>query len=238
MMNHRVHVLAPTLVALSRPPPSHDGKLANVNPYVPPTSEVPSPKRTAQSRFWTRAFVTATIVRVTLLAALLALSAISPRLDASLAGLVLKAWPWGTTAVQITFFAGLVCAGRWLKSMWEALPQKDWKVGTISTSPQGAVALLCIPIFNYYWMFAMNLGLCERYESRAYGPWRKETDLSGRGLVLSAGSLTLIGLLGTVAVNTPLSVLQYATTVAAPLFWIFYMRHLDALRARFDENEA
>ncbi|WP_394835358.1 hypothetical protein LVJ94_00340 [Pendulispora rubella] len=181
-----------------------------------------------------------TVIRLGLIAALLATSAISRNVDAeaSVASTLAEAWQWGSVATQITFFASLVCAGRWLASMWGALPREDWKVGSIATTPQSAVAYLCIPFFNYYWMFAMNLALCDRYESRAYGPWRKETDLSGRGLVSSAAGLSLVGLVGALAAGSPLGVLQYAITVAAPLFWIFYMRHLDAMRARLEHGES
>ncbi|WP_394845894.1 hypothetical protein LZC95_00335 [Pendulispora brunnea] len=205
-----------------------------MNPYVPPTPEVGAPKRAAQNIFWTRAFVTATIVRLALIAVLFAITALSPKVDTGVANVLAEIGQWGSTATQVMFFASLVCAGRWLTSMWEALPREDWKVVSIPITPFSAVAFLCIPFINYFWMFAMNLALCDRYESRAYGPFRKETDLSGRGLVLSAGCLSLLGLVGVLAAGSPLGVLQYAVTVAAPLFWIFYMRHLDTLRSRLE----
>lgn len=77
--------------------------------------------------------------------------------------------------VYVQAFVGIA----WLYQAWKWLPWdqrycRHWK-GWIS--PGQAAAMLLIPYFHYYWMFVVNLGLCEaldrlrvRYPTRDAAP--------------------------------------------------------------------
>ena len=136
-------------------------------------------------------------------------------------------------ATQLTYFAALYAAAVWLRRTWTALPPEERKVGEGPVTPNWALNALIIPIYNYYWMFVMNLALCENYESLAPRRLGTTQERSRRGVVLTAGCLQIVGTVGALGARTPLRGLAYASFGAA-VFWFMYMRHVDGLREQLE----
>lgn len=90
--------------------------------------------------------------------------------------------------VYVQAFVGMA----WLYQAWKWLPwdqrySRHWK-GWIS--PGQAAAMLLIPYFQYYWMFVVNLGLCDALDRlRVRFPTR---DAAPKGLALAACIMQMI----------------------------------------------
>jgi len=201
------------------------------NPYVAPSAARKASPKGVNFAFVTWVFLGVHIVRASMLGVTYACAPLATALNnPTVTAILTTAWNISSKGLMPMTFLTCVVVAIWVYRSWGALPHRARKVRGKELTPVSAYALLAIPIFNFYWMFAMNLALCDAYETMATGRvWQRDKS-SGHGLVWSAGGLLLLGLVGQAAAQTPLSVLQLAS-IASPIFWFLFMRHIDGLRS-------
>jgi hypothetical protein len=108
----------------------------------------------------------------------------------------------------------------WLHGAWKWVPM-DQRV-----SPQGKrftpgdVFMLLIPYFHLYWMFPINMALCDVME-RVRAMWVREpsSDPSPRDTAMWAAICELI---------------PFANFFIAPLLWASYMRRIDVMHEEIE----
>ncbi len=110
----------------------------------------------------------------------------------------------------------------WLYTAWSDVPPAERG----GTTPEGAVIKLLIPLYNLYWIFAVNTGLCailDAHLGRAGSSRRAPVGLAIAGGILYLAS-TIFALPGLEAAHAVAEL-----TVSA--VWFAYMVRCDQVRA-------
>ena len=114
-------------------------------------------------------------------------------------------------------FAGMA----WVHAAWKWLPgdqryAKSWRSWI---SPEQAALMLLIPYFQYYWMFVINLGLCDAFDRlRVRFPTR---EAAPKNLALVASIMQLI---------LPIPV--------AGICWVIYSSKIEAMSREMSAGAA
>ncbi|HSQ65862.1 MAG TPA: hypothetical protein VLM85_21720 [Polyangiaceae bacterium] len=129
---------------------------------------------------------------------------VSPILAVSGFGLLML----GALLIYVKLGLGLY----WLHQAWKWLPmeQRFDKNGK-RVGPDG-VFMLLIPYYNLYWMFVINLALCDAMERVRFTA--RTTQTASRDTAMWACILELV---------------PFANFFVAPFFWASYMRQVDAM---------
>jgi hypothetical protein len=108
----------------------------------------------------------------------------------------------------------LVLALVWLYGMWSWMPFEQRFTGSgKQVTPINAALMLIIPYYNLYWMFVVNVGLCDALERMRLQ--HRTANATPRGLAIGAAVCQLI---------------PFANLFIAPFVWFFYMRGVDRVR--------
>ncbi len=120
-----------------------------------------------------------------------------------------------------------VFALMWISAAWSGLPAR-WRGGM---TPGRAVGLLFVPVYGFYWIFAMNLRLWARLDDglRAGGDPRHAPRAQSVAAAVISLATTVVGLAVGVAPRVP--GIGIATTTAATAGWFVYMLACDPIRA-------
>jgi hypothetical protein len=108
----------------------------------------------------------------------------------------------------------LVLSLVWLHGAWSWIPFEQRYTGRGKpVTPLNAALMLIIPYYNLYWMFVVNVGLCDALERMRLQ--YRTVNAAPRGTAIGACVCQLI---------------PFANLFVAPFVWFFYMRGVDALR--------
>jgi hypothetical protein len=109
----------------------------------------------------------------------------------------------------------LVLSLVWLHGVWSWMPFEHRYTGRGKpVTPVNAVVMLLIPYYNLYWMFVVNVGLCDALERMRLQ--YRTVNAAPRGTAIGACVCQLLPL---------------ANLFVAPFVWFFYMLSVDKLRA-------
>jgi hypothetical protein len=126
------------------------------------------------------------------------------------------------TMLWLTRGCGLV----WIYYAWKGVPA----VIRPDVTPAGAVGRCFIPLYNFYWMFAVNTRLCNHIDDvlgQAMHPLR-----APKSLAIVAATLHLMPALLQV---TPLKDYGFVALLGAEGLWLAYMFQCDRARRAFAE---
>jgi hypothetical protein len=109
----------------------------------------------------------------------------------------------------------LVLSLVWLHGAWSWIPFEQRYTGRGKpVTPTNAVLMLIIPYYNLYWMFVVNVGLCDALERMRLQ--YRTVNTAPRSTAIGACVCQLI---------------PFANLFLAPFVWFFYMLSVDKLRA-------
>jgi hypothetical protein len=122
--------------------------------------------------------------------------------------------------VFVLLFTQLVLGVVWLHKAWSWLPldqrwTRQWKSWI---TPEQAAGYMLIPYFHYYWMFVVNLGMCDALERlRVLYPTRQGAP---KDIVLIA------------------CITQIVFWPVAPIFWLVYMKRVEEMSREMSASAA
>jgi hypothetical protein len=128
----------------------------------------------------------------------------------------------GSTLAAVVMLVGMalflmapVSAVVWLYQAWSSVPPElRYTSNGTAMSPGKAIGFLFIPLFNLFWIFMANIGLCDavnRTLAACGGPPR-----APRGVAIAA---------------CVTQVIPYCNFLVAPILWAIYMFQMDAARS-------
>jgi hypothetical protein len=120
------------------------------NPYAPPSTRVPAEARAWTPSAWLGGFVC--IQTVSLTVDVLAYLRVIPKASFSLA--------WGLRALAI------LVALFWFATQWHRLPPRLRVVRGHFVTPASAALRNLVPFYGVYWMFAVQVALCNAINAR------------------------------------------------------------------------
>jgi hypothetical protein len=117
------------------------------------------------------------------------------------------------TFAMLMWVVRLVFGLVWLYSAWNSIPPEFRFTKSRQMSPGAAIGFMFVPIYNLYWIFAANVGLCDAldYGLMSVGSYRR----GPRALAIT---------------SCILQVIPYANLLLAPFMWIFFMFAADSAR--------
>ncbi len=126
--------------------------------------------------------------------------------------------PGGLIALPIigAFFLVLVPIGAlvWLYKAWASIPpDMRYTDSGKAMTPGSAIGFLFIPLFNLYWVFVANVGLCEAVNRTLVS--RGGQPRAPKGLAIAACIAHLV---------------PYCNLLVSPILWTIYMVMLDGAR--------
>ncbi|MDB4995508.1 MAG: hypothetical protein JWM74_2940 [Myxococcaceae bacterium] len=109
----------------------------------------------------------------------------------------------------------LVLSLVWLHGAWSWIPFEQRYTGRGKpVTPTNAALMLIIPYYNLYWMFVVNVGLCDALERMRLQ--YRTVSAAPRGTAIGAAVCQLI---------------PFVNLFIAPFVWFFYMLGVDKVRA-------
>lgn len=103
----------------------------------------------------------------------------------------------------------------WLHGAWKWVPMEQRFTQSGKRIGPGEVFMLLIPYYHYYWMFPVNMGLCEVMERlRAHYVREPRTEPPARDTAMWAAICEII---------------PFANFFIAPFLWGSYMRRIDVM---------
>ncbi len=136
----------------------------------------------------------------------------------------------GVPAVAFTLFAiakGLVGA-LWQHRVWSTVPRAfRTREGGQTTTPGMAAGRLVIPLYNFYWMFAVNLRLCAALNDMNAGS--RSSGTATASYAMTAAAMTVARMLGALGARDErfVTVVWYAP-IPIGIVWFVHMVHCDA----------
>jgi hypothetical protein len=119
------------------------------------------------------------------------------------------------------------CGLVWVYYAWKGIPP----VMRPDVTPAGAVLRCFIPLYNFYWMFAVNARLCDRIDD-VLGQARHRLRTPKSFAMLAAALQLMPALLLRV---TALERYAFVASLGAEALWLAYMFHCDRARRAFAE---
>jgi hypothetical protein len=146
-----------------------------------------------------------------------------------LAGLHAGEWlteDWVRFGPPVLKLAGMLLGLIWLMVSWQSVPERlrRTRQGRL-VSPGQAAGLMLVPIYNFYWLFAANIGLCEAIDRILVHFGSRTRAPMGIGIV--ACVVDLVANFGAAAA-------PWLATVSSFL-WFVYMFQVDGAKAEMLE---
>jgi hypothetical protein len=114
--------------------------------------------------------------------------------------------------IAIGLFGSLAAVFIWIYSAWAAIPVEHRVTDSGKViHPIEAVVLLCVPIFNLYWMIVSSRAICDALDRML--STTSSSRVAPRNLALAASICQLI---------------PATSVVVAPLLWLWFMFRFDA----------
>ena len=126
----------------------------------------------------------------------------------------------GLLVGALLIYVKLGVALYWLHRAWKWLPMDQRFTRDGKRISPGDVFMLLIPYYHFYWMFPVNMGLCDAMERlRAYYVRAQRTEPPPRDTAMWAAICELI---------------PFANFFVAPFLWTSYMRRVDLMHEEIE----